>query len=40
MINSSIKILQVNVNRSSAATESALQLAVELKIDLLVIQEL
>lgn len=39
MINSNIRVLQVNLNRSAEATESALQLAVELKIDLLVIQE-
>ena len=39
MISSSLKILQINLNRSATATESALQLATELKIDLLVIQE-
>lgn len=39
MISSSLKILQVNLNRSATATESALQLATELKIDLLVVQE-
>jgi len=39
MISSSLKILQVNLNRSAPATESALQLATELKIDLLVVQE-
>jgi endonuclease/exonuclease/phosphatase (EEP) superfamily protein YafD len=39
MINSNIRILQVNLNRSSPATESALQIAIELKVDLLVVQE-
>lgn len=39
MIDSTIKILQVNLNRNQIATESALQLAVELNIDLIVIQE-
>ena len=39
MISSSLKVLQVNLNRSATATESALQLATELKIDLLVVQE-
>ena len=39
MISSSLKILQINLNRSATATESALQLATELKIDLLVVQE-
>src|SRR5277367_1965874 len=39
MISSSFKVLQVNLNRSGPATESALQIAVELKIDLLVVQE-
>jgi len=39
MISTSIKVLQVNLNRSSTATESALQVAIELKVDLLVIQE-
>lgn len=38
-ISSSIKILQVNLNRSAQATESALQTAVELQIDLIVVQE-
>lgn len=33
------KVLQVNLNRSTYATESALQLAVELNIDLVVVQE-
>lgn len=35
----SFKVLQANLNRSAPATESALQMAIELKIDLLVIQE-
>ena len=39
MISSNIRILQVNLNRSSLATESALQIAIELKVDLLVVQE-
>ena len=39
MISSSTRVLQVNLNRSAQATESALQIAVELKIDLVVIQE-
>ena len=34
-----LKVLQINVNRSSATTESCLQLAIEKKIDLLLIQE-
>ena len=40
MISSSFKVLQVNLNYSTLATESALQVAVELKVDLLVVQEL
>lgn len=39
MISSNTKILQVNLNRSLPATESALQVAIELKIDILFIQE-
>ena len=39
MISSSIRVLQVNLNRSAPATESALQVAIELKIDLIVVQE-
>jgi hypothetical protein len=39
MISSNTKILQVNLNRSLPATESALQVAIELKIDILLIQE-
>lgn len=34
-----MRILQINLNKSSQATESALQLAVELNIDLIFIQE-
>ena len=33
------KVLQVNLNRSALATESALQVAVELNIDLIIVQE-
>ena len=39
MISSNIKVLQVNLNRSAPATELALQLAIELNIDLVIIQE-
>jgi exonuclease III len=39
MIEYPTKILQVNLNRSQQATESALQLALELKVDLLLVQE-
>jgi hypothetical protein len=39
MISSSIRVLQVNLNRSAPATESALQIAIELKIDLIIVQE-
>ena len=39
MISSSIKLIQINLNRSQAATESALQLAIELKVDLIIVQE-
>ena len=35
----SIKTLQVNLNRSAPATESALNLAIELKADIIAIQE-
>ncbi|RAL61482.1 hypothetical protein DID88_009411 [Monilinia fructigena] len=34
-----IRILQINLNRSSQATENVLQLAIELNIDLIMIQE-
>ena len=36
---SSLKVLQVNLNHSALATESVLQLAVELGIGLVVVQE-
>ena len=39
MISSNIRVLQVNLNRSAPATESALQLAIELNIDLVIVQE-
>ncbi|KIM94776.1 hypothetical protein OIDMADRAFT_45689 [Oidiodendron maius Zn] len=39
MLSSSLKILQVNLNRSGPATESALQTAIELRADLIVVQE-
>ena len=39
MISTTLKILQVNVNRSAPATESALQLAIEAKVDLIAVQE-
>ena len=39
MTKPSLKILQINLNRSSIATESALQLAIELNIDLILVQE-
>jgi hypothetical protein len=39
MISSTTRVLQVNLNRSAPATESALQIAVELKIDIVVVQE-
>ena len=39
MISTSFRVLQVNLNRNSTATESALQVAVELKVDLIVVQE-
>jgi hypothetical protein len=39
MISTSFKVLQVNLNRSAVATESALQLAIELNVDLIVVQE-
>jgi len=35
----SIKILQVNLNKSLQATESTLQLAIELKVDIIAVQE-
>jgi hypothetical protein len=39
MISSSIRVLQINLNRSQPATESALQLALESKADLILVQE-
>ena len=39
MLSSSIKILQVNLNRSAPTTESALETAIDHKADLIVIQE-
>ena len=39
MISSCLKVLQVNLNRSTPATESALQLVIELKVDLILVQE-
>ena len=39
MISTSVKILQINLNKSSIATESALQLVIELKVDLVLVQE-
>ena len=39
MISSSIKVLQVNLNKSALATESALQVAIKLRADLVVVQE-
>ena len=39
MISTSIKALQINLNKSSIATESALQLAIELKVDIVLVQE-
>ena len=36
---SSIKILQINVNRSSSTTENVLQLAIELNIYIIAVQE-
>ena len=36
---SSLKVLQVNLNRSALATESVLQVAVELGVGLVVVQE-
>jgi translation initiation factor IF-3 len=39
MISSNIRILQINLNQSQIATESALQLAIEAKVDLVLVQE-
>ena len=38
-MSSYIKVLQINVNRSSPTTENVLQMAIELDIKVLVIQE-
>ena len=38
-LNTSIKVLQVNLNRSALATESALDLAVGLGVDIIAVQE-
>jgi len=40
MINTTLRILQINLNRSPEATETALQIAIELKINILLVQEL
>jgi hypothetical protein len=39
MIDKNLRILQVNLNKSAQATVSALQVAVELAIDLIVVQK-
>jgi hypothetical protein len=39
MISTSIRVLQINLNRSQLATESTLQLALESKVDLILVQE-
>jgi hypothetical protein len=39
MLDKNLRILQANLNKSAQATESALQVAVELAIDLVVVQE-
>ena len=39
MISTTFKVLQVNLNRSQIATESTLQLAIEAKVDIVVVQE-
>ena len=38
-INSSIKILQVNLNRNSIVIKSILQVVIELRVDLILVQE-
>ena len=38
-MSSYVKVLQVNVNRNSSTTENVLQIAIELDIKVLVIQE-
>jgi hypothetical protein len=39
MISDNTRIIQVNLNRSQAATENTLQLVIELKVDIIVVQE-
>jgi ribonuclease HI len=39
MISSSLRVLQVNLNRSQISTETTLQLAIELKVDIILVQE-
>jgi len=39
MINSSLRVLQVNLNQNAPTTELALQVAIELKINLIMVQE-
>jgi hypothetical protein len=39
MISSTTRVIQVNLNRSAIATESVLQVAIELKVDIVVVQE-
>ena len=34
-----LKVLQINLNRSAAATESALDLAIGLNVDIIAVQE-
>jgi len=40
MLERNLKVLQINVNRSSLATEGALEYARDLEIDLIAVQEL
>ena len=39
IISDNTRIIQVNLNRSQAATKNTLQLAIELKVDIIVVQE-
>lgn len=39
MIGSNIRILQINLNKNQTATENTLQLAIELHVDLIIVQE-
>ena len=39
MLDNYLRILQANLNRSQTATESTLQIAIELSIDIIVVQE-